>query len=237
VEISGEVSAGLAELSRREGVTLYMTLLAAFATLLMRYSGQEDVCVGSPSAGRIQTVLEGLIGFFVNTQVMRIDLSGNPDFRELLKRVREVTLGAYAHQDAPFEKLVEVLQPERSLSHTPLFQVWFVLQNAPAGELKLADLTLSQIEVGSGTAKFDLSLSLTEGPDGLKGIMEYDRELFDADTIAGMVGHLEVVLQEVVKNSDSKLLEIPLLGETARGSAQTTTDRQAISDTEAQFTF
>jgi amino acid adenylation domain-containing protein len=237
VAISREVSAGLAALSRREGVTLYMTLLAAFQTLLYRYSGQEDICVGSPSAGRTQTALEGLIGFFVNTQVMRTDLSGNPSFRELLKRVREVALGAYAHQDAPFEKLVEILQPERSLSHTPLFQVWFVLQNAPVGELKLSNLTLSQMEVGSGTAKFDLSLSLTEGPEGLKGIMEYDRELFDAETIVGMVGHLQAVLQEVVRNPDVRLLEIPLPGEAHGSPAQAATDSRAVSDREAQFTF
>jgi amino acid adenylation domain-containing protein len=237
VEVSGEVSEGLEEISRREGVTLYMVLLAAYAVLLMRYSGQEDICIGSPSAGRTQTVLEGLIGFFVNTLVMRTDLSGNPGFRELLKRVREVTLGAYAHQDTPFEKLVEVLQPERSLSHTPLFQVWFVLQNAPIGELKLPDITLSQIEIGNGTAKFDLSLSLTEGPDGLKGIMEYDTALFDAETIALMIGHLEALLREVVKNPDSRLLEIPLQGEAEGGLKHAAADLKAVADREAQFTF
>jgi non-ribosomal peptide synthetase component F len=214
-----------------------MTLLAAYAVLLMRYSGQEDICIGSPSAGRTQTVLEGLIGFFVNTLVMRTGLSGNPGFRELLKRVREVTLGAYAHQDTPSEKLVEVLQPERSLSHTPLFQVWFVLQNAPVGELKLPDITLSQIEIGNGTAKFDLSLSLTEGPEGLKGIMEYDTALFDAETIAVMIGHLEALLREVVKNPDIRLLEIPLQGETEGVLKHAAADLKEVADREAQFTF
>ena len=132
IELSKELTQGLKALSRRHDVTLYMTLLAAFQTLLHRYTGQEDIAVGSPIAGRNRHEIEGLIGFFVNTLVMRSDLSGNPPFRELLARVREVALGAYAHQDLPFEKLVEELQPERNLSYSPLFQVMFVLQNAPA---------------------------------------------------------------------------------------------------------
>ena len=129
--LSTELSEALTALSQQEKVTLFMTLLAAFETLLHRYTGQEDILVGTPIANRNRNELEGLIGFFVNTLVLRTDLSGNPSFRELLRRVREVTLGACAHQDVPFEMLVEELQPERDLSRTPLFQVMFVLQNAP----------------------------------------------------------------------------------------------------------
>ena len=135
-----------------------MTLLSVFQTLLHRYSGQDDVIVGSPIAGRTRVETEGLIGFFVNNLVLRTDLSGNPTFRELLSRVREVTLGAYAHQDLPFEKLVEELQPQRDLSHNPLFQVMFALQNTPRSDMKLHGLTLSSFQVDNGTSRFDLTL-------------------------------------------------------------------------------
>jgi hypothetical protein len=162
-----ELSQRLKELSQREGVTLFMTLLAAFDVLLYRYSGQEDFCVGSAVANRNRAETEELIGFFVNTLVLRADLSGNPSFKELLGRVREVTLGAYAHQDVPFEQLVEDLQPTRDLSRPPLFQVMLILQNIPMHMLQLGNLTLSAVEAELKTAKFDLTLSSFESEQGI----------------------------------------------------------------------
>ena len=156
-------------LCRRERVTMFMTLLAAFQVLLQKYSGQDDIVVGAPIAKRDRPELETLIGFFINSLVLRTDLTGNPTFRELLRRVREVALGAYEHQDVPFEKLVEQLKPERNLSHSPLFQVVFALQNAPAAPLKLEGLTATALAVDNGTAKFDLTLSLQEEAGELKG--------------------------------------------------------------------
>src|SRR5262249_39776034 len=149
-------------LSRQEGVTLFMTLLAALKTLLYRYTRQADIRVGTPIAGRHYKETEPLLGFFVNTLVLRTDLSGNPTFRQLLSRVREVALSAYAHQDLPFEKLVDELQPERSLSHTPLFQVMFVMQNVPFSDIETPGLVLSPLAIESQTAKFDLTVSLEE---------------------------------------------------------------------------
>ena len=157
VFLSQTLSKAIKKLSRQEGVTLFMTLLAAFKVLLYRYTGQEDIVVGSPIANRNQTDIEDLIGFFVNTLVLRTDLSSDPTFQQLLNRVREVALDAYAHQDLPFEKLVEELQPERNLSHNPLFQVLFILQNAPMPSIELPDLTISPVKIDSKTAKFDLT--------------------------------------------------------------------------------
>ena len=179
----------LKELSRREGVTLFMTLLAAFQTQLHRYSGQEDIAVGSPIANRSREELEGLIGFFVNTLVMRTKLDGDPSFRELLGRVREVALEAYAHQDVPFEKLVEELKPERDPSRNPLFQVMMVLQNAADPALKLPGLTIERSSGETGTAMFDLTLELEERAEGIAGSFEYSTDLFDDATIERMIGH------------------------------------------------
>ena len=150
-------------MSRREGVTLFMTLLAAFQTLLHRYTREDDIVVGSPIAGRTLPEIEGLIGFFVNTLVLRADFAGNPSFRDLLGRVREIALGAYTHQDLPFEKLVEELQPERNLSTSPLFQVMFALQNVPRQVVELPGLMVSPLELEIETAKFDLYLPCTRG--------------------------------------------------------------------------
>ncbi|MDB4896752.1 MAG: amino acid adenylation domain protein, partial [Firmicutes bacterium] len=161
LKLTQALTEGLKAVGRQEGVTLFMTLLAAFQALLHRYTHQADIAVGSPVANRNRAETEGLIGFFVNTLVLRTDLSGNPTFRELLERVRENTLGAYSHQDMPFEQLVEALQPERDLSHSPLFQVMFVLQNVPVPALELSELTLTPLAVESGAAKFDLSLAMT----------------------------------------------------------------------------
>ncbi len=203
-------------LSRQEGATLFMTLLAAFQALLMRYSGQDDIVVGTPIAGRSRTEIEGLIGFFVNTLVLRTDLSGDPTFRELLGRVREVTLGAYEHQDVPFEKLVEELQPERSLSHTPLFQVMFALQNTPGQALELQGLRLNPMTSVSKVAKFDLSLFLVERAEGLRGAVEYCTDLFDEATITRMLGHFQTLLEGVIADPDRQLSELPLLTEAER---------------------
>jgi amino acid adenylation domain-containing protein len=206
----------LQALSRREGVTLFMTLLAAFQTLLHRYTGQDDLLVGSPIAGRTRIELEGLIGFFVNTLVLRTDMSGNPTFRELLGRVREVALGAYAHQDLPFEKLVEELQPARDLSHSPLFQVMFILQNVPRAALELAGLTLTPVEVDSGTAKFELTLSMAESADGLRGVWEYNTDLFEAATICRLAGHFQTLLEGIVTDPAQRLSALPLLTDVER---------------------
>ncbi|MBI4524352.1 MAG: hypothetical protein HY695_11140 [Deltaproteobacteria bacterium] len=172
--LSKTLTKELKALSRHQGVTVFMTLLAAFQTLLHRYTGQDDIVVGSPIANRNRLETEGLIGFFVNTLVLLTDLSGNPSFRDLLGRVREVALGGYAHQDLPFERLVEELQPERAPGWTPLFQVMFVLQNAPIESLKLVGLSVSPLNVDSETAKFDVNLSMWEEAEGLRGSLEYN---------------------------------------------------------------
>jgi amino acid adenylation domain-containing protein len=200
-------------LSRKEGVTLFMTLLAGYQALLRRYTGQEDISVGTAIANRNRREIEGLIGFFVNTLVMRIDLIGAPSFRELLKRVREVALGAYTHQDLPFEMLVEKLQPERDMSHTPLFQVAFSLQTASNEPLEMPELRLTPVEADTGTAQFDLMLSLSETPDGLDGALEYNTDLFDASTIRRMAGHLQTLLEGAVVDPDQPITELPLLTE------------------------
>jgi amino acid adenylation domain-containing protein len=214
--LSKTLTEALNVISQREGVTLYMTLLAAFQTLLHRYTGQDDITVGSPVAGRTRAELEGLIGFFVNTLILRTDLSGNPTFRELLGGVREMALGAYAHQDLPFERLVEELQPQRSLSHPPLFQVMFTLQNAPRQTLVLPGLTLRRLEVNSGTAKFDLTLSMAESADGLRGVWEYNTDLFVAATIYRLADHFRTLLEGLVAHPDQHLAELPLLTATER---------------------
>ena len=214
--ISPTLAQSLKALCHQERATLYMTLLAAFQTLLSRYSGQEDIIVGSPIAGRNRSELESLIGFFVNTLVLRTDLSGNPSFRDLLKRVRQVALGAYEHQALPFEKLVEELQPERSLSYNPLFQVMFALQNAPQAKGQLLGLKKAPVELESGTAKFDLTLSMVESADGLRGEFEYSTDLFDAATIERMVGHFQTLLEGIVANPNQPIATLPLLTETER---------------------
>ncbi|MBV9792209.1 MAG: amino acid adenylation domain-containing protein, partial [Chloroflexi bacterium] len=201
----------LKTLSQREGVTLFMTLLAGFQTLLSRYSGQPDIAVGSPIANRTHAALEGLIGFFVNTLVLRTDLSGAASVHDALRRVRDVCLQAYAHQDVPFEMLVDELQPERDMSRNPLFQVMFVLQNTPLPAIELPGLSLSQIPASSATAKFDLWLSMTEGDEELFGTLEYNTDLFDDATIARLLGHFETLLQSFVAQPTQPLLDLPIL--------------------------
>ena len=204
------------ELSQQEGVTLFMILLAAFKTLLFRYTHQDDILVGSPIANRNLAEIQGIIGFFVNTLVLRSNLSGNPCFKELLKRIRRVALDAYSHQDLPFEKLVEELQPDRSLSHTPLFQVMFALQNFPMPNLEVAGLNLQVQEVDTGTAKFDLTLFVEDRGRELVAIFEYNTDLFKATTITRMLGHFQTLLEGIVANPNQRLSDLPLLTEVER---------------------
>nr|ADL59762.1 non-ribosomal peptide synthase [Nostoc sp. 'Peltigera membranacea cyanobiont'] len=211
--LSKELTNGFTQLSQKQGVTLFMALLAAFDTLLYRYTGQEDILVGSPIANRDRSEIEGLIGFFVNTLVMRTDLSGNPSFSELLTRVREVALSAYTHQNLPFEMLVEALQPERDLSHTPLFQVMFFLQNAPMSEVELTGLTVTPLMTEGTTAKFDLTLIMQNTDTGLVGVWEYNTDLFDASTIKRMSSHFVTLLAGIVTNPQQQISQLPLLTE------------------------
>ncbi|HVR97698.1 MAG TPA: amino acid adenylation domain-containing protein, partial [Thermoanaerobaculia bacterium] len=207
------LSSGVAALGKRQGTTLFMTLLAAFDVLLSRWSGQEDVLAGWPIAGRDRAGLDGLIGFFANMLVLRADLAGEPSFHQLLGRVREAALGAYTHGDLPFEQLVEELQPERHLSHNPIFQVFFVLHHvpdAPAGP-GLPGLSLSFPSIDNRTARLDLSLSLTDGRDGLAGFLEYNTDLFDGASIERMAGHLVELMIGAVTDPDAAVAALPML--------------------------
>lgn len=210
LQLSATLTESLKTLSRQAGVTLFMLLLAAFKTLLHRYTEQDQISVGSPIANRNQDELKGLIGFFVNTLVLHTDLSGNPSFQELLNRVRQVALGAYAHQDLPFEQLVEALQPERNVSYSPLFQVMFTLQNAPLLP-EIPDLMMRQVKVESETAQFDLSVTVETPEQGLVIDFEYNTDLFDDSTIARMQEHFRVLLEGIVANPNVPLSELPLL--------------------------
>jgi amino acid adenylation domain-containing protein len=215
-EIPKELTAKVKALSLQENVTLFMTLLAAFNLLLSRYSGQEEIVVGSPIANRNRTEIESLIGFFVNTLALRTDLSGDPSFRDLLARVKETALGAYAHQDLPFEKLVEELRLERSLSHNPLFQVMLVLQNAPRETLKVSHLTIKSLEIDRRTSKFDLSLFIWEKKDELVCGYEYNTDLFEPATIARFHGHFQKLLEGFVARPESRISDYDLLPDSER---------------------
>ena len=206
--LPADISRKLADIARGHGATLYMVLLSAFQMLLARYSGQEDIVVGSPIAGRKNRELEGLIGFFVNTLVMRTDISGNPTFLELLDRVKDVTLGAYAHQDVPFEKLVAELRPDRNLTRQPIFQVLLGLQNFPQETLNFAGLEWSWIEVEYLHSHFDLALHVCEMPDGLDGVFQYATDLFDAKTVARMAANLRVLLEDIASDPNRQIEKI-----------------------------
>jgi amino acid adenylation domain-containing protein len=214
VAVGDELRERLEALARREDATLYMVLLGAFQLLLSKYAGTDDVVVGTPIAGRTRAEAEPLIGLFVNTLVMRTGLSGDPTFRELLGRVRETTLSAYEHQDVPFERLVEALQPQRSLSHGALFQVLFQLQqqalDGPAGALPGVRMERAALEIPH--AKFDLTLDLASGPGGLRGTMEYATDLFDRATVSRMLGHFSRVLEQVAADPGLRLSEVALMG-------------------------
>ncbi|WP_149988570.1 condensation domain-containing protein, partial [Microcystis aeruginosa] len=211
--LSPELSQGLNKLSREKGVTLFMTLLTAFQTLLYRYTGQTDILVGTPIANRTRSELAGLIGFFVNTLVLRTDLAGNPSFSELLKQVRETATDAYDHQDLPFEMLVEALQPERNMSYTPLFQVMFGLDNEPINEIALEGIKATHQPLEFKTAKFDLSLSIQVKEAGLTAIWEYNTDLFDKSTIERLSGHFVNLLTGIIANPEQAISQLPLLTE------------------------
>ena len=201
----------LKEFSQAEGVTLAMSLLTGLSILLSRYSGQTDILVGTTIANRNRAETEDLIGFFVNMLVMRTDLSGQPSVRELLQQVRERALEAYAHQDLPFEKLVEELQLDRDLSRAPLTQVVFTLQNAPLDELRLEGLRLTMLEIESETAKFDVVVNMWEERGAMLGWIEYNRDIFDETRIQRMVQHYENVMREMLDHKDGLVAEISML--------------------------
>jgi amino acid adenylation domain-containing protein len=216
-DISKPVSEGLQRLSRDHGATLFMTLLSAYGVLLSRYSQQPDVAIGTPIANRTRGETEGSIGFFVNTLVMRCALSGEPTFVQLLRQMREIALQGYAHQDVPFEYLVEALNPERSLSHAPLFQVMFSLQNLSLERVELEDVQIAPVTYepgpGEGVARFDLTLSLAETPSGLAGLLEYNTDLFDRSTVQRLLGHYERLLSRIVANPQRKVTSYELFSE------------------------
>jgi amino acid adenylation domain-containing protein len=216
LELTAEQTKQLKFLSRHEGATLFMTLLAAFDALLYRYTEQDDIVVGTPIAGRNRREVEGLIGFFVNTLVMRVGVKGTTTFRELLGRVREATLGAYAHQEVPFEKLVEELHPKRDTSRNPIFQVMFALQNTPLEDLTLPELRLVPFDISNDMTRFDLEFHLWEHEGTLAGTLIYNTDLFDAATVAQMLGHFRNLLAGVVADPDARVSELPLLTEAER---------------------
>ena len=216
LKISEEVVKSLRELGRREQATLFMTLMATFNVLLFRHSGQEDVIVGFPIANRNRQELQGLIGFFVNTLPLRTDLSGNPQFTEVLRQVRRRALEAYAHQDMPFERLVDDLVPERDLARTPIFQVMVALLEDPVRSFDVPGLQCSALEIPVPTTRFDLVLNLEEGPNGLVGGLEFSTDLFDRDTIERLAGHLQTLLQSVIADPERPILALPMLSNTER---------------------
>lgn len=226
-QIAAPTTQALKTLSQQHSATLFMTLLAAFNTLLHRYTQQTDIVVGSPSANRSRAELEALVGFFANTLALRTDLSGNPTFGNLLKRVRQTALDAYTHQSLPFEKLVEALQPERSLSYSPLFQVLFVLQNSDPSALKLNNLNVQLEPVDNETAKFDLTLAVRDRGECLTGALKYNADLFTSQTITRMVAHFQRLLESIVARPNLPISDLPMLTAAERQQLVTWNDTQA----------
>ena len=214
--VAAHVTDALRSLARREGATLYMVLLAAFQLLLGRHAGQDDVLIGSPIAGRNRTELEGLIGFFANTVVLRGNLGGDPTFRELLGRTREAALGAFTHDELPFERLVEALRPERDPGRNPIFQAMFALHNEPLTPFAFAGLTVTRIRFEPGSTKVDLSLALTETAGGMQGSLEYCTALFEDATIERLAGHLARLLEDIVRDPDRPISRLSFLGDEER---------------------
>jgi surfactin family lipopeptide synthetase A len=212
--LSRRLTDAIKALSRQEGVTMFMALLAAFSTLLYRYTGQDDILIGTPTAGRKHLEIQGLMGYFLNTLVLRTDLSGDPTFRELLVRAREVISSAFAHEDVPFEYLVKELRAERNLGHNALYQVMLILE--PSLPVLPSGWTLTQMDVETDTAKLDLTLELDDRPEGLVGRFEYSTDLFDAATIDRMVEHWQTLLESIVADPGQRLSELQLLAEAER---------------------
>ncbi|MFX3681347.1 MAG: amino acid adenylation domain-containing protein [bacterium] len=215
-KLDAELTAGLTALSRATGATLFMILEAAFAVLLGRMSRQQDVLIGTPIANRHRAEVEPLIGFFVNTLVLRNDLSGEPSFRDLIERTRNTALDAYAHQDLPFERLVDELQPERDLSRNPIFQVMFALHNTPNHERVLPELTITDLAAERISAQFDIVLDVWENPSGLKAVLEFATDLFDGATIQRMADHFTILLRGIVADPDVPVHRLPWLSEAER---------------------
>ena len=211
-----ELAGSLTQLGASHGATLFMVTLAAFKALLNRYTQQEDIVVGSPIAGRNRMETEPLIGFFVNTLLLRTDFTGDPTFDELLRRVRETTLNAYAHEDLPFEKLVENLHPERAATHMPFTRLMFVLQNSTLEEMTWPNLTLRFVDYETGTAKFDLTMVLQVTDRGLVAQAEYNRDLFEPVTINRLLEHFEILLEGIAANPGTRVSQLPLLSEAER---------------------
>jgi amino acid adenylation domain-containing protein len=215
-EIDPQTSDRLSALARENDATLFMVLLAAFAALLARQSNQHDLVIGSPVASRSRAELEPLVGFFVNTLALRVDASGDPAFRTLLSRVRETALGGYAHQNLPFDRLVDELQPARDLSRNPLFQVMFALQNAPVSAIALPGITVTPIDIERSTAQFDIVLDMWPQHDGLLGVLEFSTALFDHSTVARMIDQYRTILTGIVADPDATLSRLPMLGDSER---------------------
>ncbi|MEH2262094.1 amino acid adenylation domain-containing protein [Nostoc sp.] len=215
-QIDRNLSEQIKIFSQQSGATLFHTLLAAFVVLMFRYSGQDDICIGSPIANRNRREIEPLIGFFVNTLVLRHQIEGNPSFSEFLSQVRQVATSAYTHQDVPFEQVVEALQPERSLSYNPLFQVVFVLENFLLDTLELPDVTMTPQFIERGTSQFDLTLAVWDTKEGLIGWWEYNSDLFEPDTIARMTSHFQTLLAAIIANPNQPIGELPLLSQQER---------------------
>jgi hypothetical protein len=216
LELPAELVDQVRDLGRQEGATLFMTLLAAFQVLLHRYSGQDDFAIGTPIAGRTRSELEGLVGLFVNTLVLRAELKGDPDFRAVLRRVRQAALAAYSHQDLPFEQIVAVLHPERDPARSPLFQALFAFQNPPVPALQSPGLVMTPLEPDSGTSKFDLALFAGESDSGLRLEMQYSTDLFDAATIEQMLRHFRHLLEGMLAHPDQTIGTVPMLSDAER---------------------
>ena len=213
-ELPTELYTGLKQLGQRHGCTLFMVLLAGWSILLSRLSGQADLVIGTPVANRQRTEVEPLIGFFVNTLALRVNLEGNPSVAELLARAKAAALGGYGHQDLPFEQVVEALQPTRSMGHSPVFQVMLAMNNtANIGDLALPGLSLSNLELPRETTQFDLSLALTEVGETMIGNLEYASDLFDRDAVERFVGHFQILLASIVSNEHQRIGQLPLLTE------------------------
>jgi amino acid adenylation domain-containing protein len=235
ITIAKELTQAIRAVGLREKATLFMTLLAAFKVLLLRHSGQDDVVVGSLVAGRNRSDTEGLIGFFVNTLVFRTDLSGDPTFRESLGRVRDVAIGAYGHQDLPFAKLVEELNPERSLSHSPLFQVMMTLQNTPSGPLRLAGATVTPLRLGTETTKFDLTAAIEDRGEEIGVSFRYSTDLFEASAIRHLLGQFRTLLEGIASDPDRHLSDLPVLTQTERLALSRQTNRVRPTNAFVEF--